>query len=166
MTKQVKILLLAAVGVVAIGAILFFNQPSGNTQTKGTVAENNVLQADKEMYDFGTISMKNGKVKTIFEITNPTTEILTLNKLYTTCMCTEARLSVNGASEGPFGMPGHGFIPSFEQRLEPNQTGEVEVIYDPSAHGPAGVGQIEREIILEGQGKQLAILHIKANVTP
>jgi len=156
MTKQVKILLLAAVGVVAIGAILFFNQPSGNTQTKGTVAENNVLQADKEMYDFGTISM----------ITNPTTEILTLNKLYTTCMCTEARLSVNGASEGPFGMPGHGFIPSFEQRLEPNQTGEVEVIYDPSAHGPAGVGQIEREIILEGQGKQLAILHIKANVTP
>lgn len=169
MAKQMKIILFVAIGVIAFGAVLIFNQPSGSEQVDGQVEEThglNVLKVDKDLYDFGTISMKNGKVTTTFKIQNPTAETLTLSKLYTTCMCTEAKLLVNGISQGPFGMQGHGFVPTFEQKLEPNQEGEIEVIYDPNAHGPAGVGQIEREIMLEGQDKMLATVHIKANVTP
>lgn len=166
MSKQIKIIIAVAFGVLGLGLILFLNQPTEHEQMQGTGAEHNVLQTDTQSYDFGTISMKNGKVKTTFKVKNPTAEALTLSKLYTTCMCTEAKLMVNGTTEGPFGMPGHGSIPTFEQKLDPNQEAEIEVEYDPNAHGPSGVGRIERSIIVEGQGGKLATLNIIANVTP
>ena len=166
MTKQVKIAIIAGVAVVGLGTLLLLNQPSEHDQMKGTSAEHNVLQSDKSSHDFGTISMKDGKVKTIFKVKNSTAEAITLTKLYTTCMCTEAKLMVNGVSEGPFGMPGHGSVPTFLQKLEPNQEAEVEVEYDPNAHGPSGVGRIERQVIVEGNDGKLATLNIIANVTP
>jgi hypothetical protein len=146
----------------------FFNQPK-DTEHKtvdNTAAAENILESDKTDYDFGTISMKNGKVKTSFKIKNPTTEPMLLSKLYTTCMCTEASITVNGMKEGPFGMQGHGFVPGFTLTLGPQQEGDIEVVYDPNAHGPSGVGTIERSIIVEGKGNTLATLNIKATVTP
>lgn len=166
MTKQIKIIIAVAVTVVGFGVLLFLNQPTEHEQMQGTSAEHNVLSSDQQSYDFGTISMKDGKVKTTFKVKNPTAEALTLSKLYTTCMCTEAKLVVNGSTEGPFGMPGHGSIPTFEQKLEPNQEADIEVEYDPNAHGPSGVGRIERSVIVEGQGGKLATFNIIANVTP
>lgn len=166
MTKQIKIIIAVAVAVVGFGVVLFLNQPTEHEQMQGTSAEHNILSSDQQSYDFGTISMKNGKVKTTFKLKNPTAEALTLSKLYTTCMCTEAKLIVNNATEGPFGMPGHGSIPTFEQKLEPNQEADIEVEYDPNAHGPSGVGRIERSVIVEGQGGKLATFNIIANVTP
>lgn len=166
MTKQIKIIIAVAVTVVGFGVLLFLNQPTEHEQMQGTSAEHNVLSSDQQSYDFGTISMKDGKVKTTFKVKNPTAEALTLSKLYTTCMCTDAKLVVNGSTEGPFGMPGHGSIPTFEQKLEPNQEADIEVEYDPNAHGPSGVGRIERSVIVEGQGGKLATFNIIANVTP
>jgi hypothetical protein len=63
-------------------------------------------------------------------------------------------------------MPGHGSIPTFDQRLEPNQEASIEVEYDPNAHGPSGVGRIERSVIIEGRDGKLVTLNIIANVTP
>ncbi len=166
MTKQIKIIIAVAVAVVGFGVVLFLNQPTEHEQMQGTSAEHNVLSSDQQSYDFGTISMKDGKVKTTFKVKNPTAEALTLSKLYTTCMCTEAKLVVNGSTEGPFGMPGHGSIPTFEQKLEPNGEADIEVEYDPNAHGPSGVGRIERSVIVEGQDGKLATFNIIANVTP
>lgn len=166
MTKQIKIIIAVAIAVIGFGVVLLLNQPTEHEQMQGTSAEHNVLSSDQQSYDFGTISMKNGKVKTTFKVKNPTAGALTLSKLYTTCMCTEAKLVVNGSTEGPFGMPGHGSIPTFEQKLEPNGEADIEVEYDPNAHGPSGVGRIERSVIVEGQGGKLATFNIIANVTP
>jgi hypothetical protein len=166
MSKQLKIIIGIALAVIGLGVVFFLNQPSEHEQIRGAGDERNILQADKESYDFGTISMKNGKVKTTFKIKNPTAETITLHKVYTTCMCTVAKLSVNGVTEGPFGMPGHGAIPTIQQKLEPNQEADIEVEYDPNAHGPSGVGRIERSIIIEGKDTKLATLNIIVNVTP
>lgn len=166
MPKQIKIIIGVALGVIAFGLLLFIKQPTEHEQLQGTSTEHNIVETNSDFYDFGTISMKDGKVKTIFKIKNTTSETLTLSKLYTTCMCTEAKLVLNGVTEGPFGMPGHGSIPVFNQMLEPNQEADIEVEYDPNAHGPTGVGVIERSIILEGKGGKMATLNIKANVTP
>lgn len=154
-----------ALGLIGLGLLLFFNQPPEHQPAKVTGTEN-VLDVTPEIYDYGTISMKDGKVKTAFTLKNPGTEALSLSKMYTTCMCTEATLLINGKSEGPFGMQGHGAIPTFSQTLQPNQEAQVEVMYDPNAHGPSGVGRIERSIIIEGQGGTLATFNIKANVAP
>lgn len=166
MTKQLKILASASVLIIGLGVLLFVAQPDEHDRMVGTGGEHNILQPDRELHDFGTISMKDGLVSSVFKIKNTQPEPLRLTKLYTSCMCTKAKLLISGKSEGPFGMIGHGIIPTFNQTIEPNTEAEIEVVFDPNAHGPSGVGLIQREIVLEGSGGKLVTLQIKANVTP
>lgn len=163
MPNQTKIILSVALATIGLGTLLFFQQPTGPAEK---VAETGLLQLDKQEHDFGTISMKDGKVKANFRITNPTSDNVEISKLYTTCMCTTAILTAGGQTFGPYGMPGHGAFPTFKQNLAPGEAAQVEVIYDPNAHGPAGVGYIERSAILESGGAEVAVITIKANVTP
>ncbi len=169
MNKQLKIIVGIGVGIAVLGALLFYAQPS-DTQPTGTSDRNApqgaISVAEASDYDFGTISMKNGKVSTIFKIKNTKNNPVTLSKLYTSCMCTDATLKVADKSQGPFGMLGHGFIPKFSETLQPNEEAEIEVVFDPAAHGPSGVGKIQRTVTLENNAGQPVELLISANVTP
>lgn len=132
----------------------------------GLADAQSALTASEMMYDFGSISMRNGKVNRVFSVQNNSSEPVKITKMYTSCMCTEATLISRGEKMGPLGMPGHGFVPNLNQVLEPNETAEVEVIFDPAAHGPAGIGTIERAVYLEQEGRAPLTLEIKALVTP
>ncbi|KKQ27242.1 MAG: hypothetical protein US42_C0012G0013 [Candidatus Magasanikbacteria bacterium GW2011_GWC2_37_14] len=134
------------------------NQTSGNTKPSQ-------LQTAENSYDFGSISMANGKVKKTFTFKNNTSEAIVAKKLYTSCMCTQATLTKNDKTFGPFGMPAHGFIPEINENIEPGQEAQIEVVFDPAAHGPAGVGPIERQATLDTSDGQL-VFKFKAQVTP
>src|SRR3989338_7798189 len=137
--------------VVLIGGLIWLGQPEAST-INSQASENLVpssLKVEETIFDFGTISMANGKVSHIFKITNIGSEPVTMSKLFTSCMCTSASLTVGDDKFGPFGMQGHGFIPSIEGIIQPNQEANVEVVFDPNAHGPAGVGKIQRVVTLE-----------------
>jgi hypothetical protein len=137
--------------------------------------EGDKLIAEENFYDFGKISMKDGNVSKIFKVTNPGTADINLTNVSTSCMCTAAYLlREDGSKLGPFGMPGHGgttdmpghgdgkageIIPSGESR-------DIEVVYDPNAHGPAGVGLVDRFVYLVDENGQKLELEIKAVVTP
>src|SRR3989344_2526326 len=165
-TKNVIIFILVV--VAALGFMFFYARPAGdNIDTKNySEASVNVLTSDKTLHDFGTISMKDGNVKTVFKIKNPTTKDLALNRLYTSCMSTSTLLKIGERGQGPFGMLGQGFTPTFSESLRANEEAEIEVEFDPNAHGPAGVGPIERVVTLEGEGGKLIDLNIKTNVIP
>ena len=172
MSPFTKIILYTGIGVATLAGILWYAQPNRQPQTTGneptvSTVVNNTVQVDKTSYDFGTISMKDGNVNTTFAIQNTQKADLLLTKLYTSCMCTTALLKINGVTEGPFGMPGHGLTPkSFNQALAIGQTAEIEVEFDPNAHGPSGVGVIERQVILETPQGRLTTFDLKANVIP
>lgn len=100
-------------------------------------------------YDFGNISMAAGNVRRAFTITNSSSTPITLTRMYTSCMCTTATLTAGGKKYGPVGMPGHGAIPSMGYVLAPGEEANVEVVFDPAAHGPAGVGSITRAVRIE-----------------
>lgn len=100
-------------------------------------------------HKFGTISMAAGRVSKTFEITNSTTTPITITRMYTSCMCTRATLAAGGKQFGPMGMPGHGSIPPIGYVLAPGEKASVEVVFDPAAHGPSGVGPISRLVRLE-----------------
>ena len=125
-----------------------------------------LLKLDEELYDFGSISMADGKVNYKFKITNSGIDPLEMEKIYTSCMCTEATLIQGGKKYGPYGMPGHGFVPKVNRTLTPGEEAEILVEFDPTAHGPAGVGYIEREVIIEDNSGPIADFMIKATVTP
>ena len=112
--------------------------------------------------------MKDGKASKVFKVRNPGEEDINLEKVSTSCMCTNAYILMpDGEKKGPFGMPGHGgFVPKANEIVKAGEEREIEVVYDPNAHGPAGVGMIDRFVYLEDESGNKLELEIKANVTP
>ncbi len=150
-----------------IGGLIWFGQPTGNTETEAAAGvPNTVLITEESSFDFGSISMANGKVTHKFKVKNTGAEDVNLKKLYTSCMCTEANLLLGDKKYGPFGMPGHVSVSLNKVNIAPNQEAEVEVIFDPAAHGPAGVGLIERVVTLENSAGSPVEFSFSAKVTP
>jgi|SRR3989338_7059985 len=169
MGRQNSIILSIAALVLILGGILLYAEPDNNTQPGQDNEQHqteDVLKPDRDLHDFGTISMKDGKVKTAFKVRNENAEAVQMNKLYTSCMCTEAVLKLQDKRLGPYGMPGHGAFPTFKESLAPGQEAEIEIVFDPNAHGPSGVGPIERVVVLEDTSHELLNIQIKANVIP
>ncbi len=158
--------------VVAIIALLWFfgggNRPALESASSPQSQSNmsSPLSALETTFDFGSISMAGGNVSHIFKIKNISETAITVTKIYTSCMCTTATLIKDLERVGPFGMPGHAPIPSISEIIAPGKEVNVEVVFDPAAHGPAGVGKIERAIIIENKGNNPVELKFSAFVTP
>lgn len=151
--------------VAFVGVLVWVSQP--------TVAPSGLISADslvstESLYDFGIISMAQGKISHSFSVKNNSQQPVTITKIYTSCMCTAARFKLNGKTYGLFGMPGHGVsaLTAANLTLKPGESGMLEAIYDPNAHGPAGIGPVDRFIYLEDAQNGQFKLEIKAVVTP
>lgn len=168
MYKKTNTLLWAAIIIAAIAVVVFIARPEEKPAAEESdgSSQTGMLRAEETRYDFGKISMARGKVSHVFTIQNTGTGPVTIERLSTSCMCTSALLQSDGRTWGPFGMAGHGFIPRIDRILEPNGIATIEVIFDPAAHGPAGVGRIERIVSLENSAGETIELSIAAFVTP
>lgn len=137
--------------------------PSGNAAVDGSPG---ILAVDERFYDFGTISMAKGKVARTFRLRNTGSAPVTIRRMSTSCMCTTATLVVGDRRRGPYGMPGHGYIPRIDQEIAGGADASVDVTFDPAAHGPAGVGPIQRVVRIETVDGPEFQLEIKAVVKP
>lgn len=160
---------LIAITVIAILLGIFISQEKTTKPRPDTarqLAAVSPLVSPDPFFDFGKISMAAGKVSHKFTIENTGQTALTITKLYTSCMCTVATLITLAGKKGPFGMPGHAAIPSISETLAPGGRARVEIVFDPAAHGPAGVGRIERVITVETKAGKPLELGFVAMVTP
>ncbi|KKW45943.1 MAG: hypothetical protein A3A43_00270 [Candidatus Liptonbacteria bacterium RIFCSPLOWO2_01_FULL_56_20] len=118
------------------------------------------------LFDFGSVSMGKGMVRHDFALTNNTVSDIAVERAETSCMCTEAILALpDGKELGPFGMPGHGLLPRINAVVRPGETLTVRVVFDPAAHGPSGIGLVERQVLL-GTSQGVRMMAFRANVTP
>lgn len=125
------------------------------------------LMAAERVYDFGTISMKNGLVTKDFKVINPTSKDIFIPSLVTSCMCTKALIvEADGTTKGPFGMPSMGYVPPANETIKAGESRIIRAVYDPNAHGPAGVGTIDRFLTLTDASGAMLQFEIKAVVTP
>jgi len=157
-----------AIAIVVLGAVVWIARPDSQTSNTASLSANSrrVLRARETNFDFGTISMAAGKVKHSFKVENAGNAPVTIGKIYTSCMCTTAALMMGGRQFGPYGMPGHGFIPKINESISPGEEAVVDVVFDPAAHGPAGVGRVQRTITIENNAGQPLELNFTALVTP
>ena len=171
--KKVMVWILVVAGILGL-FLLGGKSQIPNAQNEEIKLENestkieNKLETTEAFYDFGTISMKNGNVSTTFNVSNSSNQDINLKSITTSCMCTVAYLlKQDGDKKGPYGMPGHGGLaPKVNEIIKTGETRNIEVVYDPNPHRPAGVGMVDRFIYLEdGEGEVLQ-LEIKATVTP
>ena len=160
-----KIIIGTSIVLGLIGIMLWgwSNQTSGQPQNTNTISS---LTALERLYDFGTISMKRGFVDHIFKITNSSDKDVFIKKIKTSCMCTKAYIGSSSREKGPFGMEGMAYLPPANENIKTGESRNIRVVYDPNAHGPAGVGIIDRFIYLTDASGGTLQLEIKAVVTP
>lgn len=167
MSSQAKTIVWGAVISVAVlvGLALFTGGDSGKPSTASAGAS--ALTAAETDFDFGSSSMAKGKVTHVYKVKNTTASPITVSRLYTSCMCTQASLVTAKGKAGPFGMMGHGYVPSISEEIAAGEEAQIEVVFDPAAHGPSGIGPVSRQIVVEtNDGKDPLTLGFKAVVTP
>ena len=143
---------LIAITVIAIGFGVYRSQQSAATTQaprQEPPAQAGSLVSLKPSVDLGTISMAAGNVSFRYLIKNTGAAPLTINRIFTSCMCTSAMLVTGTQRKGPFGMPGHGPSTAVRAPLAPGELATVEVVFDPAAHGPSGLGRIERSVTVQ-----------------
>lgn len=170
--KNKIIVFIAVVAILFIGLFLLGKPDQKRTKEINVDSSQasvvSTLEPSETFYDFGTISMKNGNVSKIFKVTNTGSQDIKVPSVTTSCMCTTAYIvKEDGSRSRPFGMPGHGgAVPKANAIVEAGGSLNIEVVYDPNAHGPAGVGLIERSVLLEDENNNVIEFKFKVNVTP
>jgi hypothetical protein len=149
MFKDMKLfLIVVGISVLLLVGLAFLS--------KGSSAEEPVIsgpaqgiEASPEFYELGNVPINGGLVVKEYEIKNTTDREVNLKKIVTSCMCTKAAFEVAGQKTKFFGMEGMGDRnPGVNVKIGPGQSGKVEVRFDPAAHGPQGVGPIDRSVYL------------------
>ena len=138
--------------------IFAFLKNNFGIRANGSLSDNQTLQ------DLGEIPMSEGIKKVTYSYTNYSEETFQLNNLYTTCMCTKAKISINGTQSSFAGMKGHsaGLKPiNPNMTLKPGETVTVFAEFDPNAHGPEATGPITRSILLDTNSNELPQIEFK-----
>lgn len=166
--KEYKSTLFIILSISAILGVLFWisSAYSDSKEVLNPSAPAGALTADEKFFDFGKISMVNGKVKHNFKVKNLSANPVSIEKIYTSCMCTSGTLILKDKRFGPFGMPGHGAVSKVSQIINSSEEAVIEAEFDPNAHGPAGVGTIQRAIYIETENSGKIELGFKVVVAP
>jgi len=167
--KNKSIIITLLILVVFVGLLVwgYFQNSGANNSLLGASNSTSQLSAPEKQFDFGRISMKNGDVSKEFTVTNSTDKDILVRTLLTSCMCTSAFIvGPDAAVKGPFGMPGHLSVPLANEIIKAGESRIIRVVFNPNAHGPAGIGVIKRAAILTDKEGGTLSLEIRAEVTP
>ena len=142
--KTIIISIIAASILILVGGVALVGRAPRPPEIVASLSAN--AEATEMSYDWGSISLNGGKVEKTFSIRNSGTGPLEIANVKSSCMCTEAQVTINGEKSPFFGMHASS---SWLGSVQPGGTAELLVIFDPAFHGPSGVGQITRVISLE-----------------
>ena len=90
--------------------------------------------------------MADGLVTHNFAIENSGDGSLKISGIKTSCMCTSAIFEYNGERSPKFGM--HNNPAFWSKEIEPGQSADLEVTFDPNAHGPNATGPVTRVVFV------------------
>lgn len=144
-----KILIGIAVFTLAIlaGAVMLLGKSSSKASLEKT--EETKLQTSETNFDFKDIPYSGGNVQHAFPVKNVGDKPLQIANLATSCMCTKAFLKTQQGDGPQFGMKGHEVPSNWTGTLEAGEEGQIVAVFDPTAHGPQGVGPISRAVSFE-----------------
>lgn len=150
-----KIITIILPVVLIVGGISFFlmNYSPGRSNSGQPR-----IEIPETEYDAGIVFMSDGKVVHTYEIKNVGTGDLKIDRIWTSCMCTTAKLKVGDKESGEFGMHSNPLF--WSEKIAPDQIGYLEVTFDQAFHGPEGTGKITRAVYLstnDPQEKQVEV---------
>ena len=150
------------VTVLVLTLAVFFGTRMGKT-TQVTADSRVTMSVDSNRHDWGTINLGGGIVSKSFAIENKGASPLKLYGVKTSCMCTTAQLKTSSQASPKFKMHEKN---SYVFEVNPGETAELIVEFDPAFHGPSGTGPINRTITMntnDGKNPTLSF-NLTANV--
>lgn len=144
--RKILVITLAAAAILLIGC----ESQVTNTSTPDLISTNAsglISPLEEISFDWGDINIMGGDVAKTFKFKNEGDQDLIIKSAITSCMCTTAQVNLFDGSQSPlFGM--HSKTP-WGGVVKPGEEFEIEVVFDPLAHGPDAVGPIQRSIYIE-----------------
>lgn len=145
---QKFIIAVLVIGSLAIGGYVVSLGMDNSTSNANSVVESGhsglFTSVEELVHDWGDINISGGDVSKTFTLTNSEDEPLMLRGAMTSCMCTTAEFTLSdGSKSGAFGMHGG---PEWTHLVQPGESFDVEVVFDPMAHGPEATGPITRTV--------------------
>ena len=136
METNTKITLTIVLGsIVVLGIIIglsFLNTESSVqlTQYSSDDTSKPKIEIKEKSFDFGEVDPKDEVIHE-FKFENTGKSNLEITDIITSCMCTIARVIINGQKSPEFGMHGG---PKWIGEIAPGQSGTIEVVFDPDFH--------------------------------
>lgn len=146
-----KFIILMTVLTLGIIGFAVFILGSSTTNTKAIVSKTigAKISVDHNFKTVGNIGYSNGILYHVFPIKNTGSKDLEIANMNTSCKCTKVFLKLNGKNGPEFGMKGMSAPSSWKGILKPGESAEVIAAFDPTYHGPQGVGDVSRTVSFE-----------------
>lgn len=160
--KQKSVLIILGIitfAILGLGVWLL-SRPVGVEVERSEHAKVEVGETD---HDWGEIKINGGNAEKVFLIKNAGTGLLKLSGVSTSCMCTTAQVIIDGKESPFFAMHQKS---SWVGEIPAGKEAELKIVFDPAFHGPSGVGQMTRQIVVETNDKNNPKLEfmLKGNV--
>ena len=124
---------------------------SGTAPAQVSSSQNVKAEVDQKTFDWGNIPYSGGNATKTFTIKNTGSDILRLTGVKTSCTCTKAQITIDGKGSPYFSMHA---TSSWVGEVAPGKDAQLAVIFDPTFHGPTGVGPMERLISVQTNDSQ------------
>lgn len=150
--KKIRNVLFVLLPILLLVGGISFGLMNYLSQKEESHPETPKIEINPEEYDAGTISMSAGSAKYTYEIKNIGEGDLKIDRIWTSCHCTTARLRVGDKTSGEFGMQSNPIF--WSQKIAPGETGFLEVTFDPAFHKEQGTGPVVRAVYLSTNDPQ------------
>mgnify|MGYP001593599679 CR=1 FL=1 len=169
MNKKIVLgFLLFTLLIIGGGVLLANNLPSNTARTLGVKIEKTPgakVEIPETTFDFKNVSYSGGNIEHKFLIKNAGDKELKIANLKTSCMCTTVSFKSIREQSPTFGMEGHSKTVDWTGVLKPQEEGEMIVIFNPTAHGPQGVGPFSRFASFETNDPDHPYIELSINGT-
>lgn len=141
--SRIVIFSVIAAALVLGGLIIAF---TGNDNLASSESQNGTprLEINEEKFDLGNIPMSQGTVTRTVTVSNTGNGPLEIFGMKTSCMCTSATLTIDGNRSPEFSL--HNNPAFWSEKLAAGQKADLEITFDPNAHGPDATGPITRTV--------------------
>lgn len=149
MSKEGKIIIAIVVGMILlVGGLAFaMTKSSGGGGDKfiQNVEAAELVASPSGIMNLGQVAYGGGKISKTFEIKNTSDKTVKLRKITTSCMCTTATVKIGDKETNSYGMEMNGDLnPLIDYDLPAGGSAFATFVFDPAAHGPQGIGPIDR----------------------
>lgn len=150
MNTKVIIGIIVATAIVLVGAVILLgNSTPGSSKAVLGKTAGAKIESPETNFDFKDIPYSGGNAIHEFKVKNTGDKELVIANMATSCMCTKVYFQKGDEKSLEFGMKGHSTASDWKGNLASGKEGSIVVVFDPTAHGPEGVGPISRIVSFE-----------------